>query len=779
MPLTAMSRTMVAAAMLLAPSLAVAFDGPAVLDETRLTGRVLDPATGAGIAGAQVVVRRVGSNEGRAAGRRAGSPPVAAVATDTGGRFAVDLPAPGSYSVTVQVEGFDPSEPTTIVVSRESPFVYVELQYRLWVSAEVRGRPPASDMPPAPAASAGRSVLDARSIALAAGALEDPFRALQHQPGASPSNDDRNDVLVRGGGAIETATRIDGFDVPNPSHFGAQGGSGGGLSIVSPWVIQRASFQAGGFSVQHGERASAVIELTLRGSGAERFTGTAGAGVGGLMAMAEGPLGNGRGSWMASVRRSFLELVIQRGEARAVPRYGDAVFKIEAHGAGRHRLAALVIGGMDDVDARSGTDSGDALTDHQRLGVAGFSVTSRWSPGTTTTIHASFGTSEIDARMYDDGEPDGLDRSFERELRVRGEVRRTIGAGHEMLAGVALKRAWLTFDLQAGSWVNEYGNLVKPVRVAWSDRLLEAGGYAELALRLRPVTVTGGLRTDRAAATGSIRASPRFRVDLAAGSRFRANASGGVYRQAIPYIWIGSHPSNRGLEPIASRQVTAGAELLAARDVRASIEVFDKRYRNYPVDPVASARVLLGAAADFESPFVGELDGGGRVRARGFDAALAAGRQGRLEAALVYSLWRVTQAGLDGVWRPADYDVSHQGRLSVRWPATAHLSIGASWRYATGRPYTPFDPDASRKARGARFDHRRINAERYPPYHRLDVRADWRMQLGRVSVVAFGEVDNVYDRNNVLYYEWNRRTRTSDPTYQWGLMPVAGVRVEF
>ena len=45
--------------------------------------------------------------------------------------------------------------------------------------------------------------------------------------------------------------------------------------------------------------------------------------------------------------------------------------------------------------------------------------------------------------------------------------------------------------------------------------------------------------------------------------------------------------------------------------------------------------------------------------------------------------------------------------------------------------------------------------------------------------MLFAELDNAYDRDNVYFYDWDSRTHTNDPSYQWGRMPVAGIRVEF
>jgi len=49
----------------------------------------------------------------------------------------------------------------------------------------------------------------------------------------------------------------------------------------------------------------------------------------------------------------------------------------------------------------------------------------------------------------------------------------------------------------------------------------------------------------------------------------------------------------------------------------------------------------------------------------------------------------------------------------------------------------------------------------------------------RAVVLAFAEVDNIYNRDNLYAYTWSRSAKAPRAVYQWGLMPVAGVRVEF
>jgi len=197
----------------------------------RVSGTVVDEQTRAGVSGALVTLR--GPAPVPAPGPCAGGCGTTAGAD---GRFAFTNLSPGAYTVAASVAGFSESSPLPVTPGGAACEATVEIIFRLQMRTESR-----ADIPRPPEATAISSpiapTLSGEAIATTPGALDDVFRAFQAQPGVAASQDNRNDLLVRGGGGLENQTRIDGFDVPNPNHFGAQGGTGGALSIVPPWLI--------------------------------------------------------------------------------------------------------------------------------------------------------------------------------------------------------------------------------------------------------------------------------------------------------------------------------------------------------------------------------------------------------------------------------------------------------------------------------------------------------------------------------------------------------------
>jgi hypothetical protein len=732
----------------------------------RISGSVVDPVSRAGVAGLRVAARIDGKDSRSAT-------------TGSDGRFEMPNLVPGSYLVAASAPGFDASPPVRVELTGTPCSATVEIAYRLLMQTEARGvapRLPEATTISNPAA----PVMTGEAIAAAPGALEDVFRAFQSQPGVSASQDNRNDLLVRGGGAIENQTRIDGFDVPNPNHFGAQGGTGGGLSMIPPWLIDVGVIEAGGFSVSFGERMSSVVDLSLRPAKPDRLHGMAGFGVGGAMVEFERPLGGNRGSWVVSARRSLLELTFHEQGSEVVPKYTDALVRVERKLGDRHVFKFLGLGANDSVDIEDYDGGTDRIRGTEWVGLAGGRLDSKWSEKTASTVVASVGTSEIDARSWNGTVIDGLDRGRDVEIRARADIRRRHTWIGDVLAGAAVKAFTFDYELLAyGVWT-PYSPARENISAKSRQSFADVAGYLESTV---PLTgrgrVTAGIRADHWGASALTTASPRVKADYLVGSRARLVGYWGVYRQPVPYIWMASAPQNVSLVPIASTQGGGGIDLEVRRGVRIGVEGFDKHYRNYPVDHLAPGHVLVDSAADFESPFVGELISGGQVHARGVDAVISARLGSRVQAAANYSYWRVSQIGLDNVWRRAQHELRHQARLDLIYTHAGNWAAGLRWRYVSGHPYTPFSRTASIKAGRAVFDLTQINAVEYAPYHRLDVRFDKTLTRGRVSTILYFEIDNLYDRDNLLIYQWNRTLRAPKPTYQWGRTYIGGLRVEF
>ncbi len=730
---------------------------------TRIVGRVIDARTRAGIGSVQV--------------RLDGSAAEATTAAD--GAFEFDDVTPGRHQVVAALVGFVASAPVIVTVQPETD-TQVEVEYSLQMTTEVRGTasaPPASPPP----VSLGSAELSGSQVTSAIAGLGDVARVMQLRPGVAPSQDNRNDLLVRGGGAWETAVRVDGFELPTGSHFAWPGSSGGGISLIPSGAIQNASLDTGGFSVAFGERASGVLDVQTRTGARDPVHGRAEVTAGGVYGLAEGrlPAPDGRsGSWMVSARRSILEMAIAHGDSRAAPSYVDLMGNVDVPLSPIHRLHVLGFGSSDGLDVKW-TMSASALTGKETLRLGGVSLSSAWSDKTQTDVSVSWASNYTSLSEVQQTATSFANTSLERFLRARGEIRRAITPRLRVLAGATLKQSDVNFDLQDGGYRNEWNILVPPIKASWHDALTDVAGYAEVNWLFGPAEVTVGARADHSGRTARWYASPRTHLQVRLGSRWRVTGGWGEYRQDIPNVWLGSNVANRLLDPVKCVMLTSGAEGAPWQGGWFTAEGFRKRYTGYPIDPSVPSRVLISAGADFETPLVGILAPSGRVNADGVDTSFSQDFKGALTLVLGYSYWDVREFNLLQQWIRADYDIRHQARVWLVWHKPKRWSATALWRYASGRPYTPYNVAASILAGSGRLDRTQTNTATAPAYHRLDLRIERVFARRHSAVTMFLEVDNVYNRDNVYMYEWSKPLRQTQPILQWGLTPVAGVRIDF
>lgn len=158
-----------------------------------------------------------------------------------------------------------------------------------------------------------------------------------------------------------------------------------------------------------------------------------------------------------------------------------------------------------------------------------------------------------------------------------------------------------------------------------------------------------------------------------------------------------------------------------------------------------------------------------------------------------YALARAEQR-VDGRWAPVTLDQLHTLNLRGSY-RTDTWQLSASWHYHTGWPVTAqfFDaevfpgPDGEMDAIVVRRGFGALNAERLPPYHRLDVRATRRFRVGGGELELYLDVFNLYNRENLRGYFYSLNgdpaghytTERSDGEEMMPILPTVGFRWVF
>jgi hypothetical protein len=293
-----------------------------------LKGRVGSVATGERLAGVTVTV----------GGTKLGA------MTDGEGAFAIAAIPVGGYNVTFRCLGYQSQTVTDVMIrsdrvsylNADLPEIAVELDTLQVVSAYFQKEP---DAP------LSNTRFRAEEIRRAPGSAGDISRVLTALPAAAQVADNANDLMIRGGSPAENLFLVDNIPIPNINHFPVQGATGGPIGILNVDFIEDVRVSTGGFPAGFGDRLSSVIDIRLREGNREKTETQVDMNMAGFGTAAEGPLARGKGSWMVSAKRSYLDLFVGAIGTGVAPRFGDVQGKLTYDLSPRNRLTVVDVFG--------------------------------------------------------------------------------------------------------------------------------------------------------------------------------------------------------------------------------------------------------------------------------------------------------------------------------------------------------------------------------------------------------------------------------------------------
>lgn len=133
----------------------------------------------------------------------------------------------------------------------------------------------------------------------------DILKTIQLLPGIQSGGEGSNTFYVRGGGSDQNLILLDDATVYNPSHIA------GFFSIFNAAVINSADIYKGGLAPEYGGRMSSVLNITTLDGDKESYSGDFGIGLIASHATVQGPIQQGKSSFIFSGRRTYADLLMQ------------------------------------------------------------------------------------------------------------------------------------------------------------------------------------------------------------------------------------------------------------------------------------------------------------------------------------------------------------------------------------------------------------------------------------------------------------------------------------
>ena len=622
----------------------------------------------------------------------------------------------------------------------------------------------------------------AAEILSSAGTFGDMSRYLQLFPGVVFNSDESDDVIVRGGNPLENLFTVDGFEVPNINHITTEASTGGLVSMIDSAALENVDMHSGGYDASYEERLSSVVEIHTRElkDGARHTEADFGfIGAGGIT---EGPL-PGNGSLLLSAHRSLLNLVTNDIGLDGVPIYTNELVRAHWKLGSRDEVTLLSIGGVDSINIKpEARDRIETSTIEEQY--SGWRITNgiRWlhlySPhffGNLTLSH-----SEQQERVHEQDQllddiavgnnpwsdvltPVYLETTKDGVTNLRYDTWFGGGSRLTMIAGAALHEYRVNDNIEQP--LGEQSVLsTNPARTdadsfAPDFSTGEEGVYAETTFRLSSRwSVSAGGRAQFFEFGGYRTVTPRAHAVYQISKHTALHGSFGEYAQLPPFTYLTAWPQNYHLRPLRARHLVVGADLYSGRRGKAGIEAYQKVYRDYPVSTEYPSLSLANLVDTLGQQFLWlPMTSHGEGVARGIElfGETRLGERFYGQANIAYA--RAVYSGLDGVFRPGNFDFPVVANFAGSYRFNRHDEETWHYEYSTGRPYTPYLLDASKEQNRPIYDVSRINALRGPFYSRLDFQLNHAFFFGSRQLIAYAGLQNAFDRENLLGYFWMPR----------------------
>lgn len=647
------------------------------------------------------------------------------------------------------------------------------------------------------------------------GSAGELYRAISILPGVSSGGGEFSDFSVRGSGPKDNIILVDNIPFGKLSHFYEVSGSeeieGGRLSIFTTGLIDKATFQGGGFSSKHGGKFASLLDLTLKEGNRESYSIDGTYDLLGWEVNYDGKTFLLDNSGLRFSARSWdfenaLKLVDEVG--RGFSKMSDYVLKFTADINPSNKISILgiyatesAIRGVDHI--YDGKDFEDRLLrdDTEDKYLAG--INWRFLPDKNSYLTTSFYFNKTDTdhrtgRAYVE-EVNGI-RPAKDNVLVRYPIREyflkqnTFGIktdysynwenGLTFNTGINIqnvqydsdifmngKDTLYIFDEEELTSGGDKFLIIDPNEITNSlnKKRMEYAGYGEVSIPVADrLTVNAGLRYEYNNLSKDSDLSPRFSASYRLCDSGSLNFAAGIYYQIPEMMLLAGHKNNIEIKNEKAYHYVLGITRYLGDDMKLSAETYYKHMEDLVVRPNSNSTIA---------------ENSGKGYAYGFDLSLTKKFVTKLYGQVNYSygVSKIKEKpGAD--YYSSTFNQPHIFNFMVGYQLNDNWSFTAKWKSATGRPkdsYIIYE-DVHNDRNNLRYSKSSIakNSERFNAFHTLDLRVDYRAQLlDRLAITAFLELIDIFGNENYFaeyFYETTGRVEGNGSVF----FPKLGFKIE-
>jgi hypothetical protein len=622
------------------------------------------------------------------------------------------------------------------------------------------------------------------------GSRMDPARMASNFAGVQGADDSRNDIIIRGNSPLGVVWKVEGIDIPNPSHFAISGSTGGPVSVLNNKILANSDFFMSAFPAEFGNSTSGIFDLKLRNgnSNIHEFTGQFG--FLGTEFMAEGPLSkNKRSSYLVMGRYStlsmFQKLGIQIG-TDAVPVYGDVAFKFNWMLKNGGSLSFFGIGGKSNIAIMISEQTeyseefyGEGDRDQYfgtSMGVTGLNFKKSLSEKTyiTTTLALSYEeqhsrhnylirTLENNTTIRIDSIYPMMGYKFENtKPSVFFSVNHKINKRHLIKAGINADAFFMNQKDSALALVTD-DNFV--TRWDYQGTAVLVQPYIQWKFRVSDkMDLTAGLHSQYFSMSNSISpVEPRIGWKYKMEGNQSIFAGAGMHSGTQPLYTYTYHKydasgqkiyHNKNMDFSRSIHTGIGYEKSLGKGLNIRTEAYYQYLYGIPVTVAPSSFSLINMGGGFARFFPDSLENTGT----GYNYGLELTVQKYFDKSFFFlfsgTIYDSKYIGSDGILRNTSYNGTYVANLlagkEFKLNEKQTLSLGFKTTVAGGKRYGYVDVEASSLLNEVIYKDSLFNERQFKDYFRLDAKIGWKYNAKHVTHEIGLDLVNVLNTENLL-----------------------------
>lgn len=719
--------------------------------------------------------------------------------TDSLGRFRIDHVPVGRCNIQTSYVGYNANIFNEIpVTSSKEVYMEIPLDENVHSLAEVVIQPEIKkDKPLNAMAITGGRMISMEEAGRFANGFDDPARLSSAFAGVA-GDVGTNTVAIRGNSPQFTQWRLEGVEIPNPTHFADLTGLGGGfLSALSTQVIGNSDFYNGAFPAEYSNALSGVFDMRIRNGNNQKYEHTFQLGILGIDLASEGPISRKNGSsYILNYRFSTTSLAT--GNDMNL-KYQDLSFKLNfpTRKAGTFSIWGIglidrykpEILDRDEWETQSDRQSGNTTFDKAAGG-----ITHKYLINADTYIRSSLAATyakdhtEADQMTEDDKLVHVGDiRNSKWDIVFNSYLNKKFNSNHINRTGITI--TGLKYDLDYKISPNfgldipmeqiSKGNGESCVLSTYSSSVINLSNHltTSLGITAQYFTLNKNWTVEpRAALKWTF--NPKHALALAYGLHSR--------RERLDYYFVeqevnGKTESNRYLNFSKAHHFGLTYDWNINSYMHLKVEPYYQYLFRIPVEENSSFSIINHQSFYLERI----LKNRGSGVNYGIDITLEQYMKNGFYYMITASLFKSRYKAGDHIWRNTRLDKNYLLNVLAgkEWMVGRNkqnvLSLNGRIFFQGGDRYTPVDKEKSLIEHDIKFDETRAYSKKFNPSLNGDISFSYRINKRKISHEFSIKMLNVGMRTGMHFYQYNEKTHKIEKEDGSGMIPNISYKIYF